>query len=599
MKIMTSLSPLRVLLSICASLILAGFAQAAPLPSGTVGYGPLTKVIQANQPVVASYPLTITSPGNLPGGSSITLTLSASVLVKPLNVSDTDALSFITFSTPTVTFTAPNQQQVVQVSFTVPAGDYVGSYSYLILPTGWPANLVLINPGSTLSAQVNPPQSTDDTPPAVSLHSPQDGAAYVYLPVTGQPVTVPINAEAVVGPGGTPITDIQAFLDDAPVSISSTGMGTLNATATGAVQLTTPGVYTIRVDATNAIATSSATADVTVVVEAPAPEITSASPGVNAVFTYPAGGNGVTVPVGFTAVSAYGNITAAAATLNGAPIALNLSGVNSSLTATGSASLTLTAPGDYVLVLTASNAYGDAVPLAIPFKVQTSAVLVTPTVAIQSPTSGEVFTQVQGAAAAVVNYAFTGVVPSGAITSVKVTVDGQTITPGTLTGLNTANVSGGGALSYSAAGTHTLTVTVSNGDASATTSRTFVVKQSYQNVAQDLIWLPPISLNKTVKGGSMMPIKFRLTSGRSFIRDTATVIAIYEVYANGSISDPVIYPYGANSDPNPPDYAITGEQYHLNFTTAPGVHRYRIEVYHTFPDTTYMQLLGSKELQTK
>ena len=92
-----------------------------------------------------------------------------------------------------------------------------------------------------------------------------------------------------------------------------------------------------------------------------------------------------------------------------------------------------------------------------------------------------------------------------------------------------------------------------------------------------------------------MPIKFTLQCHCKFVRDTSVLIAIYEVFRNGSTSTPTIYHYGTGS-PNPPDYAIEGTQYHLNFTTAKDTHSYQIEVYASASGS--MRLLGTKELNT-
>lgn len=118
----------------------------------------------------------------------------------------------------------------------------------------------------------------------------------------------------------------------------------------------------------------------------------------------------------------------------------------------------------------------------------------------------------------------------------------------------------------------------------------------------NLMWLTPISHDKVVSGGSTVPIKFTLSCDRlkqKFVRDESLVIVIYEVLPGGERSAAVIYPYG-KAGPNPPDYAIDGNHYHLNFPTARGAHHYHIDVYHPLtPAGTPLQLLGSKELYTR
>lgn len=146
-----------------------------------------------------------------------------------------------------------------------------------------------------------------------------------------------------------------------------------------------------------------------------------------------------------------------------------------------------------------------------------------------------------------------------------------------------------------------MTVTVSNGQATATDSTTFSVNETtnVEELCANLHWLPPISLNKVRQGGSKLPIKFTLICDSDFVREETVLISIYEVFEDGSSSEPVIYPYGVGS-PNAPDYAITGNKYHLKFRTEVGVHHYRVEVYYPLNDEgTELQLLGSKDVFTK
>ncbi len=581
-----------------ASLFFGLFASALPTPPagpGTVNYNPDAKIIQGNQPLAQSYPLSFSSPGNLTAGVPVTITLEKSILSKPATVSDAATLSFLSFSTPTITFTGPNQPVTITVTVDVPLGEFAGNYAYLVKPAGWPSGLVITDEGFTVNALVSPASSTDTSPPAVVLQTPADGTEYTYNPVIGIPVSVPVTFDGSVGANGSPITGMTATINNNPVTLSTIGQNTLNASSTGTVLLTTPGTYEIKVQATNLNGTSVDTADITVVLSAPPPTIAVASPSVNAAYSYLEGEAGASVSVSYTATSQYGNITATGATLNGAPITLNLSGVGTSLTAVGSANFTLTA-GDYVLGFTASNEFGAASPVSVPFTVES--VVPIPSVSILTPVAGTDFARTVGDPATVVDFTFTGGTTGGLIESVTVTLDGMVVSS-TVVDLGTESITGSGSASFTEGGTHTLSVTVSNGQATATDVTNFTVTESSGEVCQNLTWLPPISLNKTIEGGSTMPIKFRLDCNGEFVRDTTTLIAIYEIFADESISEPVIYPYGFGS-PNPTDYAITGHMYHLNFATAEGVHRYKIEVFHPLnAEGTSLQLLGSKELLTK
>jgi hypothetical protein len=565
-----------------------------------VVYAPTAKVVQGNQPLSESYTLTITSPSNLPANTPVTISLVPTVLSKPTTVDDATALGFISFTPASLTFSGPNQSLTTTVAVNVPAGDFAGNYAYKIKPSGWPASLAISDTGATVNALVSPAKATDNTPPAVVLQTPADGNIYTYFVSPGVPVSVPLTFEGTVGTGGNPITGLQAFLNGSPVIISTSGIGTLDATGSATLSLTLPGLYHIRVAATNQDGTSEDSADITVVISAPPPVITVASPTANSSFTFPTGGSGVTLPVSYTATSIFGNIISTGTTLNGSPIVLSLSGVGTSLVATGSASLSITSPGNYYLNFTAANDYGNATPVTVPFTVAT--VTPVPTVKVLTPVAGTVFTRTVGDPATTVNYTFNGGTNFGTVTSVTVTVDGTPVTA-TVNGLNTAAITGSGALSYSAGGTHVLSVTLSNGTSSATDSTTFTVSEQAApppvQVCEKLTWLPPICFNKTIKGGCTMPIYFRLDNGScNFVRDESVLISIYEINADGSMTNPVIYPYGG-ANPNAASFAINRNSYQLNFPTAAGVHHYRIEVYHPLTaDGSSLQLLGTKDLLT-
>lgn len=572
--------------------LLAGTVYA--VPSNKVQYNPKIKAVQGNQPLNESYTITITTPNTIAEGANITVGFNVAVLSKPAAVDDATALTFITITPATFTVTGPSQTKVVTLSVVVPPGNYAGDYSYLVTTTGWPSGLTVPDAGSTVNARVTPTNAVDLSPPTVTLQDPSNGQALTYYPAVG-PLTVPIAFEAVVGDNGATVDSMKAKIGATPISLTTTGLNTLDAAATGTATITAPGIYTISAEATNINGTGSDSADITVVVSAPPPSLTVASPIAGATFTYPVGGTTASVPVSVTATSVYGNVTQLTATLDGTPIALNASAPGTTVTASASLSL---AAGDYTLVFSAASDYGTAVPVSVSIKVRAQTPPpVLPVVSFAAPVANQVFTRTEGDPATVVNYSFTVNSAASNVSAVAVAIDGVTQAPA-LSGLGTVSVSGTGSVSYTAGGPHTLTVTATNADGSASASTTFTIQQAAAPVCRNLIWLPPISLNQVVEGGSVVPIKFTLTCHGDFVRDTSVLIGIYEIYADGSFSDPVVYPYGAKGNPNPPDYAINGNHYQLNFDTAEGTHRYRVEVYVPLADGSF-QVLGTKEIQTK
>jgi hypothetical protein len=571
-------------------------------PSVNVVYNPATNTVQGDQPLSTSYVITVTAPSTLAVGVPVTVNLDVSLLAKPsTGVTDAEALSFISLSPATLTFGGPNDKQSFTVHVDVPVGNYAGDYKYHILPSGWPPVVTSANDAGAFVNATAVATATNN-PPSVTLNSPADGAVYTYQPATGNPVSFTVNFDASVLATDAPIETMQASITDGvniiPISLTRGPLPARSATATGSVALTAPGDYTVTVAAgnTSTIGISYASARIKVNVDAPPPSIAVSSPTSNAAFSYILGGLGASVPVSFSATSIYGNITGLAATLDGLPVALNTSGVGTATTANGSATLTVPLAGNHSLVFSASNAFGAATPVTVPFSV--SGVVPAPTVSILSPTDGSTFTRSAGDPATVVNYSFSGGTTYGSIAGVSVTLDGTPISPApTVTGLGTAAVSGTGAMSFGSGGSHTLTVSLtSSGATVATASTSFNVTQIQKEICEDLTWLPPLSNNRTVEGGSTVPIKFTLTCQNKFVRDTDVLIAIYEVFRNGSTSTPTIYHYGTGS-PNPPDYAIPGKQYHLNFVTAKGTHSYQVEVY--TPVAGSMRLLGTHEVNTK
>jgi hypothetical protein len=81
------------------------------------------------------------------------------------------------------------------------------------------------------------------------------------------------------------------------------------------------------------------------------------------------------------------------------------------------------------------------------------------------------------------------------------------------------------------------------------------------------------------------------------VKDTTVIITVYEV---GQPSSAVLYTYSAKGNPKAPTYTIDGDKvYHLDFSTAKGVHRYHIDVDYFPTGTTVPVLIDSKEFTTK
>jgi hypothetical protein len=256
----------RLTATVFATCLLASVASALP---GPVDYNPVSKVVQGVQPLTASYTLTITTPTTVTTAGTINLVFS--VLSQPTTVSAADALTFISAAPSTLAYAGPGQRVTTTITIAVPAGSFAGDYAWKIKTSGWPTSAAVLDNGAAVNATVSPPLPPNNPPPAVNIASPVDGATLTYVQ-GGTPVSFPISFSASVAAGGQPIDSLAATFAGVPLSVTTTGVGTLTATGSAtSPAITTAGTYTIRVAATNRSNTSYATVDVNVIVTAPPP----------------------------------------------------------------------------------------------------------------------------------------------------------------------------------------------------------------------------------------------------------------------------------------------------------------------------------------
>lgn len=555
-----------------------------------VTYSPSLTVVEGDQPLFRTVTLQITSPANLVPGVPVSISPSASILQKPAGVTDAVALSYVTFSPAVLEFTQPNQSLSTTITVDVPAGSAAGGYAYQIATLGWAAGTQ--DPWAFLNATIYPQVQGDA--PVIAISNPIDQSVFTYEPATG-PLTVPFTFTA-SAPAVSPITALDCDINGLSQTFTQTTNADGSITATGSLTITAPGTYSLHARATNSLGTSSDAVDFTVTVSAPPPVVSIAQP-TGPSYTMVAGTT-LSLPYSFAATSYYGGIQTLTATLNGTPVSFTPAGLNT-LLATGTGSFAITNPGTYTLVVSATDQNGSATTTRT-FTVAAQT-LAPPTVTIAQPVTGTTYTRSCGSNTVSVPFCFTAQAAAGSVISaVSATLNGSPITF-TTTGLNTATPNGTATLAVTAVGSYTIVVTATSNGLVGSASTTFVVKdKTPPPPACRIEWLPPISLGKVQQGGSVLPIKFELECGRcSSSYDTSVVIAIYEIYSNGTTSTPQMYPYGRCS-PNPPNYTINGSgTYHLNFPTARGKHHYRVEVYRTPAGTSTPQLLGAKEFNTK
>ncbi|WP_415908831.1 hypothetical protein [Oleiharenicola sp. Vm1] len=611
-----------------------------------VKYDPSLTVVEGDQPLYRTVEISITSPFNLTPGQTVTIRPVVTILTKPTGVSDATALSYVSFTPATLDFTQPNQTLKTVVTADFPLGTAAGGFAYRIETQGWAPGTQ--DPWAFLNATIYP-QKVGDVP-TITLNTPVDGDVFTYLPAVG-PLTIPFNFKA-SAPTVTPITTLDASLNGAALTFTRTTNSDGSITGTGNLTITAPGPYTIRARATNDLGTSTDSAEFTVNVSAPPPVVSIAQP-IGPSYTMVTGTT-LTLPYSFSATSYYGGIQTLTATLNGTPVTFTPTGLTT-LNAAGTGNFAITSGGSYTLVVTATDPNGTATATRT-FSV--TALTPTPTVTISQPVNGTVITRVAGSPATAVPFSFTALANTGfTISAVSATLNGNAVTV-TPSGLGTATAGGTGTLSVSAPGTYTLVATGTSSGVVASASTTFTVTETTPPPPSscDVLWLPPINLNKVQQGGCVLPIKFRICcetharcnrgngygngngngNGNGCDRndddrdhngsydcdngehygwgrddddeihgkckgdfDTSVVIAIFEIRGNGSASAPTLYAYDRRS-PNPPTYTIQGNNmYHLNFPVPKGKHTFRVEIYRTPSSSTTPQLLGAKEFTSK
>jgi hypothetical protein len=608
------------------SLILFCFAGITALVARddvpTVIYKPSLKLIEGDEPLHTSYVLSITSPPNVLAGSNVTVTAVISANSTPVGVSNAAALSFVTLSQTSLTFTAPNQTKDITVTVTVPSGTAAGDYVWAIATQGWAAGT--LDPFAFINAKITIPLLP--APPSVSISGPLDGTVF-NQPYNSLPLSVPLAFTA-TAPANSPIASIDADINGTAITLTSTGLGTGTVQATGSIPLSVAGIFTVRARATNNAGTSSGTVEITLNVQAPPPVVAIVQPTASN-FIYP--GTLLSIPFSFTGTSVYGSITSLGATLNGAPLSVIQGGLGS-LLATGSGTLLINGAGTYTLAVTATSPNGTT-SVSKTFSVSAGQTTPSPIVTISQPLNGAVFTRIAGSAATSIPFAFAAAAGTGTIiTSIKATLNGVTVAV-TPTGLGSVAAGGTGNFSVTAAGTYAFVASATSGTLSGSQSITFTVNETPAPTPDCTVnWLPPISLGKVQKGGSVLPIKFTLDCGCRRCggdrddndcndrhrhggngygqggdnecaneHDTSVVIFIYEITPNGSTTEPDTFTYSRQGKYSSRDdtYEIDGNHYQLNYDTKSGTHRYHIDVYRGNPNTGTPQLLGTKEFTTK
>lgn len=193
-------------------------------------------------------------------------------------------------------------------------------------------------------------------PPTVAIAQPVAGSSFT-LPLSGS-LSVPYSFSAHSNYGG--ITSLTATLNGAPVAFSPAGLGTLDASGSGAFNLTVGGTYELVVVAVDANGSATTSTSFTVVAAVPPPTVSISQPLNGATFTRVAGSAPTQIPFTFTGVAGNGyTITSLTGTLNSSAVSATVTGLGSG-TATGTGTLSVSGPGTFTLTAVAGSGTATA-----------------------------------------------------------------------------------------------------------------------------------------------------------------------------------------------------------------------------------------------
>lgn len=438
------------------SVVLAGFAltstASAQLTPGApiVSYTPTVSLMGGQIPYSRFYDLEIKSPSS--ATSPVTITVQLSVNSKPSTVSDATALSYVTLSSPTLSYTGAGQTRVVRITVTVPLTAEPGSYGYQVLAVGFPPNAQgsLVNNGASIDSTITAADVL--APPTVGIVTPADGTEFR---ASALPYSIPLNFTASsTGSTATPITSVQADLDNGTtISLSGSGLGTTNVTANGTLTISSYGSHTVTVSATNQGGTATDTNAFTVVIDAPPPTVVINAPTAGSTYTYRIGSPATVVPFTFTGRSNINNVRTLIAKVDNVEVAFTPSGIGTG-TATGSINLPYTTAGVHNVSVTVTDDVGSATATS---NFTVTVIAPTPEIDITSPTEGQIFNIPTGQTTVNVPFRFVTTSNNGfVVDSVTASVGTTPIANITTTGLGTANAVSTGTMTGLVAGTYTI-----------------------------------------------------------------------------------------------------------------------------------------------
>ena len=196
--------------------------------------------------------------------------------------------------------------------------------------------------------------------PTIAISQPTAGAVF-NAPTGSTTVNVPYTFTTTSN-NGFFVNSVSASLDGNPIVIgSTTGLGTATAVSTGTLANVSAGSHTLVVTGVSAGITVSTSTTFTVNAVQPPPTVVINTPPAGSTFTRVSGGAALSIPLSFTGTStpSTGVITQLKASLNGTPLSVSSTTLGQRI-ATGTATMTVSAAGNYTISVTAIDAFGTA-----------------------------------------------------------------------------------------------------------------------------------------------------------------------------------------------------------------------------------------------
>jgi hypothetical protein len=558
----------RVLLACVGALAATRSAVAQIGTVGEVIYSPTLEEVQGQIPYGASYPLTIRSPSGLTSNATVSFEVTMN-LELPAGTSAALALTYVRITPSTLTFTGPNQEQTVNVSFGVPVGAVAGKYGYQIRAVGWPGISDSKNTGSAINATVS--LAPLATPPDVAISSPEDQSTITVTPPSGSlPIDVPVTFTAVSsGIASSVITAVDADLNGTPLTgLTITGLNTFNVTGTATLRIASYGSHTVTARATNIAGTASDVSTFKVVVGIPPPvaafEVDKPAPSSSYTYVHYAGLDpavtGVDVPILARGTTTSGGLQNVQVTLaDGAELTTTKTGLSApftpgSLIATASATRRHSVSGEHTLRVVATDIYGQiSAPASVTYKVEvknpmpdvTNPVVTSGTSGVTSSTTNGVvtFTLPVGVTTMNVNYAFVSTSNSPfKVDTVSAALDGVILTganaPATTPTTPASPRNSTGTIASLGVGTYSIKATCTSSGASDEATTQFIIKGS-NLVPPTVVFNSPTpadrsTLMMTVGSPLSVPISFTGTSNNA-----STVITAVTAKLNGNNITPL------------------------------------------------------------